>query len=110
MYRAAIEHTHPLEDDLLRVGIDLLPKSLAQWEKNQHSFDRLDTENPEEDENGGLVAGAHARAWLMLARSHTTSRSRLLPLFDWALGQDACRSRKCSSSSPTAVRFSLTRR
>jgi len=57
MYRAAIEHTHPLEDDLLRVGIDLLPKSLAQWEKNQRSFDRLDTENPEEDENGALVAG-----------------------------------------------------
>jgi hypothetical protein len=57
LYRAAIESRHPLERDLLTVGIDVLPRSLAQWEKNKLCFDRVDNEHPEESQYGEPIFG-----------------------------------------------------
>ena len=62
MYRAAIESHFPLEQDLLKVGIDVLPRALAQWEKNKLCFDRMDGEHPEESQRGEPVLGTRARA------------------------------------------------
>ena len=44
-----IEHKQPLEIDVLRMNLDLLPKSLQSWANNKKMFDKIDEECIEEE-------------------------------------------------------------
>eukprot|EP00903_Cladosiphon_okamuranus_P011263 g10621.t1 len=44
-HRRMVEREHPLELDLLSLGLDLLPESLQRWLKAKDAFDRIDAES-----------------------------------------------------------------
>ncbi|CAM9193788.1 unnamed protein product, partial [Hapterophycus canaliculatus] len=56
-HRRTIEPEHPLEQDLLSIGLDLLPECLQRWLKAKCAFDRIDSEGVsaavERGERGG---------------------------------------------------------
>ncbi|CAM9586390.1 unnamed protein product [Ectocarpus sp. 4 AP-2014] len=43
-HRRMVEPDHPLEVDLLTMGLDLLPESLQRWLRAKNAFDRIDAE------------------------------------------------------------------
>ncbi|CAM9348138.1 unnamed protein product, partial [Laminaria digitata] len=76
-HRRMVEPEHPLELDLLSLGLDILPECLQRWLKAKDSFDRIDVEGgsvtsdggKREDRPPGGCAGTIAReeAQLLLA-------------------------------------------
>eukprot|EP00904_Undaria_pinnatifida_P012189 jgi/Undpi1/80/HiC_scaffold_1.g00080.m1 len=76
-HRRMVEPDHPLELDLLELGLDLLPESLQRWLRAKDTFDRIDLEGGSVLSEGGKkedrpqtgLAGSVAReeAQLLLA-------------------------------------------
>ena len=62
LYRESIEHRHPLEFDLLRCGITVLPKRLVEWRRHNAAFDKLARENVSKSELRALQM--EGRPWI----------------------------------------------
>jgi len=48
-YRDMIEPEYPLEYDLLKIGLDVLPPNLQQWSDNRERYERVDLEGAAEE-------------------------------------------------------------